>query len=126
MGYRLSISPESGERAWGLTVTVSLTRAESNDLFLSGDTMVSWPLEGLMREAAAGLERSGIFVSEVAARPEGLLLRYAERAQAERAGGLLRLQLAKAGLEETPLSRPLGSICRCLGLEPPSSSPTRV
>jgi hypothetical protein len=81
---------------------VNLTRAESNDLFLSGDSMVSWPIEGLevLSDGDPRLERSGIFVSEVAARSAGLRLRYREQAQAERTAALLRMQFAQIGIEE--------------------------
>ena len=83
-------------------VKVSLSRVESNQLFLSGDSMVSWPAEG-MRASGTGdprLERSGMFVSEIAARPSGLEIRYGEQAQAERASTLIRMQLAQIGIEE--------------------------
>lgn len=95
-----------------MNLRVNLTRAESNELFLSGDSMVSWPVEGLDSAAgvasAAGatgegdlkLERSGMFVSEVAARPGGLVLRYREQSQAERAATLLRMQFNQIGIKE--------------------------
>ena len=91
---------------------VSLSRAETNELFLSGDSMVSWPVEGLdavVCGAVAGggaahgdlrLERSGIFVSEIAARPAGLALRYQEQSQAERAATLLGMQFSQIGIKE--------------------------
>ena len=102
MGYTTVIAQEAGSGAWAVVLKVSLTRAESNDLFLSGDSMVSWPSEGL-ESAADGdprLERSSIFVSEVAARPAGLRLRYREQAQSERAAVILRMQLAQIGIKE--------------------------
>jgi hypothetical protein len=85
-----------------VSVKVNLTRAESNDIFLSGDAMVSWPTEGLRPtgEADFGPERSGMFISEMAARPEGLKISYEERGQAERALALLRVQFAQTGIEE--------------------------
>jgi hypothetical protein len=102
MGYSTSIARSSGQVAWSLLLRVNLTRAESNDLFLSGDSMVSWPVEGL-EPATAGdtmLERSGMFVSEIAARPLGLTIVYKEQAQAERAATLLRMQFAQIGIDE--------------------------
>ena len=83
-------------------VRVSLSRIESNDLFLSGDAMVSWPVEGLQVTATGDprLERTGMFVSEVAARPFGLGIRYQEQSQAERAATLLRTQFAQIGINE--------------------------
>jgi hypothetical protein len=64
--------------------------------------MVSWPVEGLQpnTQEEGKLERSGMFVSEVAARPDGLIIRYGERSQAERAAALLRIQFAQIGIKE--------------------------
>jgi hypothetical protein len=79
---------------------VNLSRAESNDLFLSGDSMVSWPVEGLESTEDFALQRSSMFVSGVAARLNGLRIRYREQAQAERAAAILRIQLGSIGIEE--------------------------
>jgi hypothetical protein len=102
MGYSTIVTRESGSESWIVMVRVNLSRAEGNELFLSGDSMVSWPTEGLEASASGDsrLERSGMFVSEVAARPSGLGIRYQERAQAERAATLLRMQFAQIGIEE--------------------------
>lgn len=100
MGYRLTITSEPAHGAWDLELTVDLTRAESNDLFLSGDCIVAWPEEGLYQAGGRGPARTGMFISEVAARPLGLGIRYARRAQAERAAALLRTQLSRAGIKE--------------------------
>ena len=64
--------------------------------------MVSWPGEGLQADPAGDprLERTGMFVSEVAARPLGLGLRYEDQAQAERAATLLALQFRQIGIQE--------------------------
>lgn len=81
---------------------VNLTRAESNELFLAGDAMVSWPMDGLQSNATgdARLERTGMFVSEVAGRPFGMGIRYLEQNQAERAAALLRVQFEQIGIKE--------------------------
>ena len=75
---------------------------ETNQVFLSGDSMVSWPVDGL--QAAGGgdprLERTGMFVSEVGAKPAGLGIRYRSEADAQRAATLLRLQFAQIGIAE--------------------------
>jgi hypothetical protein len=102
MGFSTSIVQQPDETAWSVLVKVNLTRAESNQLFLSGDSMIAWPAEG-MRPAAPDHprpERSGMFVSEMASRPRGLTISYRERGQAERAAVLLRAQLAQIGIEE--------------------------
>lgn len=100
MGYGVVITPEPESGSWSLVLRVNLTRAESNDLFLCGDSMLAWPADGLEQSVDSKLERSGMFISEVAARPSGLGIRYFRREQAERAAALLRMQLANAGIEE--------------------------
>lgn len=102
MGYLVAITENAESGTWTVSLTVGLTRAESNDLFLSGDSMVSWPVDGLEVPADDNLrlERSGMFVSEVAARHAGLALSYREQAQAERAAAILRMQFAQIGIKE--------------------------
>ena len=102
MGYSASVVKGPGRTPWSVLLTVSLSRAESNDLFLSGDSIVSWPVEGLQASAQeeSKLERSGMFVSEVAARPEGLTIGYGGQSQAERAAAILRIQFAQIGIKE--------------------------
>ena len=67
------MSHEAGPERWTVTVKVSLSRAETDDLFLSGESMVSWPVEGLLHTSGEEPipERGSIFVSEVAAHPSG-------------------------------------------------------
>lgn len=100
MGYSLTIEPETASGAWEMILLVRLTRAETSSLFIAGDILVSWPVDGLLPSGDPGPERSGMFVSEMAARPEGLRIRYAERGQAERAATSVRGRLVAAGLEE--------------------------
>jgi hypothetical protein len=102
MGYSASIAHGSERDSWSVLVKVSLTRAESNDLFLSGDSMVAWPMEGLRpaTDDDSGLERTGMFVSEIAARPQGLAITYGAQGQAERTVALLRAQFAQIGIKE--------------------------
>jgi hypothetical protein len=102
MGYWTSVTQEPGSDVWVVAVKVVLSRAESNELFLSGDSMVSWPVEGLEASGSADprLERSGMFVSEMAARASGLVVRYRGQSEAERAAKLFRIQFAQIGIEE--------------------------
>lgn len=85
-----------------MSVKVALSRAETNELFLSGDSILSWPAEGLLPMSADDSipERSGMFVSEIAAQPEGLAICYSDQVHAERALGLLRAQFTQAGIRE--------------------------
>jgi hypothetical protein len=98
VGFSLKIEAEPLSSGWQMVLRIRLSRAEANDLFLAGDTMVTWPTEGLVQGGDLGLERSGMFVSEIAALSAGLRISYAERGQAERAVDAVRTRLAGAGL----------------------------
>jgi len=100
MGYSTTVVRETDSGMWVVTVRADLTRAETNDLFLSGDSMVSWPSEGLESDDDPRLQRRAIFVSEMAARPQGLEIRYREEAQAERAAALLGMQFDHIGIQK--------------------------
>jgi hypothetical protein len=100
VGYRLTIEPEQATGAWEVTVLVRLNRAETNELFFAGDIMVSWPMEGLILTGDPGLERCSMFVSEMAARAQGLKIRYADRTRAEKAAESVSRRLVESGLEE--------------------------
>jgi hypothetical protein len=100
MGYSMTVTQEPGSEMWVVAVKADLTRAETNELFLSGDSMVSWPDEGLDLDDDPRLQRSAMFVSEVAARPQGLRIRYREESQARRAATLLRIQFGQIGIRE--------------------------
>jgi hypothetical protein len=102
VGYVLGVKPVPVSGAWEMVLLVRLSRSEASDLFLSGDTLVAWPADGLMQGGDPGPERSSMFVSEIAGRPSGLRIRYLERNQAERAGLVVQRQLAEAGLDEEP------------------------
>jgi len=102
MGYSTAVEREQGSEGWKVSLKVSLNRTETNELFLSGDSMLSWPLDGLLPSMGddSRPERSGMFVSEVAAQPLGLTIRYAEQTQAERSAAMLRAQLKQIGISE--------------------------
>lgn len=102
MGYSTTISHEAGPDRWTVAVKVHLSRAETNDLFLSGDSMLSWPVDGLIPDVGEDQipERSSMFVSEIVAHPGGLLLSYSDKAHAEQTVTLFKVQFAQAGIEE--------------------------
>jgi hypothetical protein len=102
MGYSTTVKRESGSGSWTVSLKVNLSRAETNELFLSGDSLLSWPVDGLLANADddSKPERSGMFVSEVAAQPLGLSLRYRDQAQAERTAAILGSQLMQIGIAE--------------------------
>jgi hypothetical protein len=105
----LAVDPSTGGHV--VTAKVLLSMVETNALFLSGDTIVSWP-EGTLLESrgpegagAPGMQdtvpvRTGMFISELARLPEGLKISYRQPADATRAGQLIKLQLLRAGIEE--------------------------
>ncbi len=96
MGFRLYIDDRGGSAE--VLLALALTRQETNELFLSGDSMVSWPSDGLCDNGDPLLARTSMFVSEIAAKPQGLTLHYATRAQAERSAALLGRQLQQLGI----------------------------
>jgi hypothetical protein len=94
-----------------VTAKVGLSLAETNSLFLSGDTIVSWPEGELLESDGQGgnrpsepggtaLVRTGMFITELARLPDGLKIGYRQGAEAQRAAQLIKLQLLKAGIEE--------------------------
>jgi hypothetical protein len=111
LGFSVTRRFDQGAAEHVVTVKIGLTMAETSGLFLSGDTIISWP-EGDLRASgdtgSAGLEhldertltRTGMFVSELARLAHGLEIGYRQPAEAERAAQLVRLQLVRAGIEE--------------------------
>jgi hypothetical protein len=111
MGFAVKQVFDSVSAEHLVTITVTLTMAETNRLFLTGDTLIGWP-EGTLRvndgESPSGptlgpekgLSRTGMFVSELARLPEGLQIGYGQAADAQRAAQLVRVQLMRAGVEE--------------------------
>jgi hypothetical protein len=110
VGFSVTHTIDGGAGRHIVTVRVILTMAETNSLFLSGDSIISWP-DGELRagegRGPAGvsgqehaLARTGMFVSELARLAHGLEIGYCQAAEAERAAQLVRLQLLKAGIEE--------------------------
>ena len=109
MAFTVTKSVDGFSGSLVVTVKVSLSMAEANALFLSGDTIVSWP-EGELLPAdvladfpdgrQSALVRTGMFISELARLTQGLRIGYRQAAEAERAAQLMRLQLRGAGIEE--------------------------
>jgi hypothetical protein len=110
MAFTVTRSSDQTAESYVVTVKVDLSLAETNDLFLSGDSIVSWPEgrlldaegepEGMLETGAAALVRTGMFISELARLAQGLKIGYRQAAEAERAAQLIRLQLLRAGIDE--------------------------
>jgi hypothetical protein len=111
MAFTVTRSSDMWTGSYVVTVKVDLSLAETNSLFLSGDSIVSWPAGGLLDTAGldnarldeaphTALIRTGMFVSELERLAQGLKIGYRQVAEAERAAQLIRLQLLRAGIEE--------------------------
>jgi hypothetical protein len=111
MAFSVTRSSDQATGSYVVTVKVDLSLAETNSLFLSGDSIVSWPEGDLLsvlgpdqtapHEARDhALIRTGMFVSELARLAQGLKIGYRQVAEAGRAAQLIRLQLLRAGIEE--------------------------
>jgi hypothetical protein len=86
-----------GDRGWTVKLLVDLDRRETSMLFMSGDKLVSWPTEGMVRSEGTGpLVRSAMFLSEIVSRPDGLELMYETKEQMDRVSALLAHQIRSA------------------------------
>jgi hypothetical protein len=78
-------------------VRVRLSPRELNRLFLSGDTLILLPVDGIADDAAAApIERTSIFLSEIAGSPEGFTRIFSDAAHAEAFATAVRDQIATA------------------------------
>lgn len=87
----------------GVTVRVQvrLSGREANRLFLSGDSLIQLPLEGVLPGVEkAPIPRMTIFLSELAGTRDGLTFTFADDAAAESFGASIRTQIETA-LEES-------------------------
>lgn len=95
MDLVLDTAPRDG--GWAVSLAVSLDRRETNDLFLAGDKLISWPTDGMLAGGGGGpLERSSMFLSEIVARPHGLTLAYETEDLARRTAQILAHQVRAA------------------------------
>lgn len=95
MDVHLDTDPEGA--GWRVHLRVSLDRRETNELFLAGDKLISWPTEGMMSSGGpTPLERSSMFLSEIVARPGGIELVYETEALAARTSQILAYQVRMA------------------------------
>jgi hypothetical protein len=93
----LRLESEGKGGLWVIRLSVDLDRRETNELFLSGDKLVSWPTEGIRMPGEDGpFERSSMFLSEIVAKPGGLELAYESEGLAERAASIMVHQIESA------------------------------
>jgi hypothetical protein len=96
----IDATTEQVAEGFAVTVHVRLTPRETNRLFLSGDTLILLPTEGIVAAAAASpITRTSIFLSEIAGAKDGLQRSFADQPTAEHFAADVRTQLEKA-LEE--------------------------
>ena len=82
---------------WQVRLRVTLDRRETNELFLAGDALISWPTEGMLSSGGTSpFERSSMFLSEIVSRPDGLELTYETEGLATRTAQILAYQVRAA------------------------------
>jgi len=76
---------------------VRLSSRETSRLFLSGDTLIQLPLDGLVAQPeAAPITRTSIFLSELAGSPEGFTRTFIDEAHADAFAAAVRSQIESA------------------------------
>ncbi len=96
MGFTVIVRPS--ESGWAVEITVRMNRAETARLFCAGDFLVSWPGQEPVNSDRTPVSRTGMFVSEIAAKDRGVRLEYRDQRNAEGVADALRRQLEAAGL----------------------------
>lgn len=77
-----------------VSVKVALNARERNYLFLSGDVLIALPSEGALDlPAGVPLERTSVFLSELASIRQGVTRVFADTRSADRFGAEVRRQL---------------------------------
>ena len=93
----IDIGTEQVERGIAVHARVRLSSRELNRLFLSGDTLIQLPLDGIVDEAAAvPMPRMSIFLSELAGSADGFTRTFADAASADRYAAVVRAQISTA------------------------------
>lgn len=83
-----------------VAVHLRLSPRETSRLFLSGDTLIQLPTEGLVPEAESSpIPRTSIFISEIAGTKSGMHRVFSDASHADIFSVSVRTQLEKA-LEE--------------------------
>lgn len=79
----IDIGSERVATGTSVHVRVRLAPRELNRLYLSGDILISLPIEGMVDDQAAPIPRTSIFLSELAGSQDGFTRVFAADAQAE-------------------------------------------
>jgi hypothetical protein len=90
----LRIDTEPMDRTVAVRVEVQLTTREKNRLFSQGDPLVQLPTAGLVEDVGGPpIERTTIFLTELADLPGGLTRMFVDDASARHFAGAVRSQL---------------------------------
>ncbi|MGZ4200247.1 MAG: hypothetical protein ACXVP1_08680 [Thermoleophilia bacterium] len=93
----IDIGSEQVTAGIAVHVRVRLSSRELNRLFLSGDTLIQLPLEGMADEVeSAPIPRMSMFLSEIAGTPDGFSRTFADAALADRFAQAVREQISTA------------------------------
>ena len=93
----IDIGSEQVEQGVAVHVRVRLSSRELNRLFLSGDTLIQLPLEGVVDErGTTPIPRMSIFLSEIAGSPEGFSRTFADATRADSFARTVREQVSTA------------------------------
>lgn len=93
----IDIGSEQVEEGVAVHVRVRLSPRELNRLFLSGDTLIQLPLEGIVDEPGnAPIPRMSMFLSEIAGSPQGFSRTFADPSSADGFARIVREQVSTA------------------------------
>ena len=93
----IDVGSEQVAEGVAVHVRVRLSPRELNRLFLSGDTLIQLPLEGIIDEPGnAPIPRMSMFLSEIAGAPDGFLRTFSDAACADSFARVVREQISTA------------------------------
>ena len=93
----IEVAQERASEGVTVRVLVRLSSRETNRLFLSGDTLIQLPLDGMAAHPQdAPIPRTSIFLSELAGSHEGFTRTFVDEARAESFARALRSQIESA------------------------------
>ncbi len=93
----IDIGSEQVSGGIAVHVRVRLSSRELNRLFLSGDTLIQLPLDGMADEPeSAPIPRMSMFLSEIAGSPDGFSRTFADATQADSFARAVREQISTA------------------------------
>ena len=93
----IDIGSEQISQGIAVHVRVRLSARELNRLFLSGDTLIQLPLEGVSDDSGgAPIPRTTMFLSEIAGAPDGFLRTFSDATCAASYAQAVREQISMA------------------------------